>query len=56
MLDGSKVEDNAKRRAADLNESSKKLKDVFNDKKDKNNPAVRAQVDRTLAAAADVIA
>jgi hypothetical protein len=27
---------------------------VFNDKKDKNNPAVRQQVDKTLAAGADV--
>jgi len=54
MLDGSKLEDTAKRRAADLHESAKKLKDVFNDKKDKNNPAVRQQVDKTLAAAADI--
>ena len=54
MMDGSKLEDRAKRRAADLNESAKKLRDVFHDKKDKNNPAVREQADKVLAAAADV--
>jgi len=54
MMNGTKIEDNAKKRSADLNESAKKLKDVFNDKKDKNNPAVREQVDKTLAAGADV--
>jgi len=54
MLNGGKTEDNAKKRSADLNESSKKLKDVFNDKKDKNNPAVREQVDKVLSAGADV--
>src|SRR5262249_47604649 len=41
LMDGSKLEDRAKRRAGDLHEFSKKLRDVFNDKKDKNNPAVR---------------
>jgi hypothetical protein len=30
------------------------LGDVFHDKKDKNNPAVREQVDRTLAAASEL--
>jgi hypothetical protein len=54
MMNGTKIEDNAKRRSADLNEAAKKLKDVFNDKKDKNDPAVRQQVDKTLAAGADV--
>ena len=54
MMDGSKLEDRAKKRAGDLHESSKKLRDVFNDKKDKNNPAVREQADKVLAAAADV--
>jgi hypothetical protein len=54
MLDGSKLEDRAKKRADDLHDAAKKLHDVFNDKKDKNNPAVRDQVDKTLAAGADV--
>jgi hypothetical protein len=54
MLDGSKMEDRSKKRSADLHESAKKLREVFQDKKDKNNPAVRAQVDKTLAAGADV--
>ena len=54
LIDGSKLEDRAKKRAADLHESAKKLRDVFHDKKDKNNPAVRQQVDKTLAAGADV--
>src|SRR5215467_14491587 len=36
MMDGSKLEDRAKRRAADLNESAKKLRDVFHDKKDRS--------------------
>jgi hypothetical protein len=47
-------EDRAKKRADELHESAKKLRDVFQDKKDKNNPAIRDQVDKTLAAAADV--
>src|SRR5262245_24186816 len=46
IIDGSKLEDRAKRRAGDLNELSRKLRDVFNDKKDKNNPAVRQQADK----------
>jgi hypothetical protein len=54
MMDGGKLEDRAKKRAGDLHESSKKLRDVFNDKKDKNNPAVREQADKVLAAGADV--
>jgi hypothetical protein len=54
MVNGTKIEDNAKKRSADLNDSAKKLKDVFNDKKDKNHPAVREQADKTLAAGADV--
>jgi len=54
MLDGSKMEDRAKKRADDLHDSAKKLKDVFGDKKDKNDPKVREQVDRTLSAASDL--
>lgn len=54
MMDGSKLEDRAKHRAADLNELSKKLRDTFHDKKDKNSPEVRKRADQVLAAGADV--
>jgi hypothetical protein len=54
LMDGSKLEDRAKHRADDLHDAAKKLKDVFNDKKDKNNPDVRKEVDKTLAAGSDV--
>ena len=48
-MDGPKLEERAKHRADDLHDSAKKLQDVFGDKKDKNNPAVREKVDKTLA-------
>ncbi|MEI9972271.1 MAG: hypothetical protein WDO73_09580 [Ignavibacteriota bacterium] len=54
MIDGTRVEENAKRRADDLHDAANKLGDVFHDKKDKNNPAVREQVDRTIAAASEL--
>jgi hypothetical protein len=54
LIDGTKLEDRAKRRADDLEDSARKLRDVYGDKRDKNNPAVRDQVDKTLAAASDV--
>jgi len=54
LIDGTKLEDRAKHRADDLQDSAKRLKDVYGDKRDKNNPAVRDQVDKTLAAASDV--
>ncbi len=54
MMDGSKLEDNAKDRADDLHDNASKLKDEFHDKQDKNNPKVRQWVDKTLAAGADV--
>jgi hypothetical protein len=54
ILDSSKMEEKAKHRADDLHDAAKKLKDVFGDKKDKNDPKVREQVDRTLSAASDV--
>src|SRR5258708_6719982 len=54
LIDGSKLEDRAKKRADDLHDAAKKLRDVFNDKKDKNNPAVRDQADKVLAAGSDV--
>jgi len=53
-VDGGKMQDRAKHRADDLHDFAKKLQDVFDDKKDKNDPKVRDQVDKTLAAAADV--
>jgi len=54
MIDGTRIEENAKRRADDLHDAAAKLGNVFHDKKDKNNPAVREQVDRTLAAASEL--
>lgn len=54
IVDGTKLEDRAKHRADDLHDATKKLQDVFGDKKNKNDPKVRDQVDKTLAAAADV--
>jgi len=54
MIDGSRLEDNAKRRADDLHEAARRLGDVFHDKRDKNNPAVRDQADRTIAAASEL--
>lgn len=54
LIDGTRLENNAKHRADDLHDAAKKLQDVFGDKKDKNNPAVRERVDRTLAAASDL--
>ena len=54
LIDGTKLEGRAKQRADDLHDAAKKLKDVFGDKRDKNDPAVRDQADKTLAAASDV--
>jgi hypothetical protein len=54
MMDGTQLEENAKHRADDLHNAASKLGDVFHDKKDKNNPAVRDQVDRTVAAASEL--
>lgn len=54
MIDGTRIEDNARRRADDLHNAAAKLGDVFHDKKDKNNPAVRDQADRTIAAASEL--
>jgi hypothetical protein len=52
--DSSKMEGKAKHRADDLHDAAKKLKDVFGEKRDKNDPKVREQVDQTLSAASDV--
>ena len=41
LVDGSKLEDRSKHRADDLHDAAKKLHDVFDDKKDKNDPKVR---------------
>jgi len=54
MIDGTRIEENAKHRADDLHGAASRLGDVFHDKKDKNNPAVREQVDRTIAAASEL--
>jgi hypothetical protein len=54
MMEGTKLEERAKHRSDDLHNSARRLRDVFGDKRDKNNPAVRDQVDKTLAASADV--
>jgi len=54
MIDGTRIEANAKHRADDLHDAANKLGDVFHDKKDKNNPAVREQVDKTIAAASEL--
>jgi hypothetical protein len=54
MIDGTNLEENAKHRADDLHNSAAKLGDVFHDKKDKNNPAVREQVDRTISMASEL--
>jgi len=54
MIDGTQLEENAKHRADDLHDAAAKLGDVFHDKKDKNNPKVREQVDRTIAAASEL--
>jgi hypothetical protein len=54
MIDGKRIEEDAKHRADDLHNSASKLGDIFHDKRDKNNPAVRDQVDRTLNAASEL--
>jgi hypothetical protein len=53
-IDGTRLEANAKHRADDLHGAAKRLADVFHDKRDKNNPAVRNQADKTIAAASEV--
>lgn len=54
MIDGTRLEANAKHRADDLHDAANRLGDVFHDKRDKNNPAVRDQTDKTLAAASEL--
>ena len=54
LVDGTRIESNAKHLADNLHDSANKLGDVFHDKKDKNNPEVRDHADKTLAAAAEL--
>jgi hypothetical protein len=54
MIDGTQIEVNAKHRADDMHDAAKRLADVFHDKRDKNNPAVRDQADKTIAAASEL--
>jgi len=49
-----RLEANAKHCADDLHDAANRLGDVFRDKRDKNNSAVRDQVDKTLAAASEL--
>jgi hypothetical protein len=53
-IDGTRLEANSKHRAEDLHAAAKRLADVFHDKRDKNNPAVRDQADKTIAAASEL--
>jgi len=53
-MDGTRLEANAKHRADDLHDAANRLGDVFHDKRDKNNPAVRDQADKTIAMASEV--
>jgi len=53
-IDGTRLEANAKHRADDLHDAAKRLANVFHDKRDKNNPAVRDQADKTIAAASEL--
>lgn len=54
MIDGTRMEANAKHRADDLHDAANRLGDVFHDKRDKNNPAVRDHADKTIAAASEL--
>lgn len=54
MIDGTRLEADAKHRADDLHDAANRLGDIFHDKRDKNNPAVRDQVDKTIAAASEL--
>ena len=53
-IDDTKLEDNSKKLADNLHDAAEKLGDVFHDKRDKNNPEVRAQVDKTIGAASEL--
>lgn len=54
LMDGSKLEDRAKHRADDLHDDCKRLREIYNEKREKDAPRVREQVDKTLAAASDL--
>jgi hypothetical protein len=54
LIAGTRIEVNARHRADDLHDAAKQLADVLHDKQDKNNPGVRDQVDKTIAAASEL--
>src|SRR2546430_144523 len=54
LIDGTKLEDRAKHRADDFHDAAKKLEDVYKDKGDKSDRAVRSQADKVLSAASDI--
>lgn len=54
MINGTRLEANAKHRADDLHGAAKRLGDVYHDKRDKNNPAVRDQADKTISTASEL--
>ena len=54
MMDGTRLEANAKHRADDLHDAANRLGDVFHDKRDKNNPAIRDRADKTIAVASEL--
>ncbi len=54
MIDGTPLEADLKHRADDLHDAANHLGDVFHKKKDKNNPAVREQADKTISLASEL--
>ena len=54
MIDGTRLETNAKHRADDLHDAANRLGDVFHDKRDKNDASIRNQADKTIAAASEL--
>jgi hypothetical protein len=53
-MDARHMEERARHRADDVHDAARKLRDVFGEKKDKNEPAVRDQVDRVLASGSEL--
>jgi len=53
-MDAKHMEERAKHRADDVHDAAKRLKDVFGDKRDKNSPAVRDQIDKVLASGSEL--
>jgi hypothetical protein len=54
MIDGTELEVNAKHRADDLQDAAKRLVEVFHEKRDKNDRAVRDEANKTIAAAVEL--